>query len=374
MLKKPKQVILTAGPKVTSRDVTYVTDAVRHGWNFHHSDYIYKFEEAFAKYVGAKYALTMPTGTSAMHLGLVLFGIGPTDEVIVPDFTYIACANVIHYTGAKPVLVEVDSATWSIDVTKVERYITKRTRAIMPVHLYGNAADMPAILKIAKKYNLFVLEDACEGLGCTLGEKVLGAWGDIGAFSFQGAKLLAIGEGGMFVTNRKDWIERARSLVDHGISTIRQFWHNEIGFMYPMNNISAALGLARLEDLADLIDRKRRIFSWYKERLGDIEGLSMNPERRELFSSYWMSSIILERNFDISRDELRKKLKEKCIDTRPFFFPISEFGLYTKKQLRQKHPVSYHLSHNGINLPSGVMLDEETVDYVAQTIRELLHV
>ena len=372
-MKKPTKMILTAGPKIGKNDVAYVTDAVKNGWNFHHSDYIYKFEEAFAKYVGVKYALNMPHGSSALHIALALMGVGPGDEVIIPDFTYVTCANVVHQMGAIPVLVDIDRETWSIDTSKVEKYITKKTKVIMPVHLYGNVADMDSINRIAKKHHLFVLEDACEGLGTTLHGKQVGSFSDAAAFSFQGAKLVAIGEGGMFVTNRKDWIERARSLVDNGISFTRQFWHNEIGYMYAMSNIQAALGLSRLEDIHDLIARKRRINTWYRERLDDIKGLQFSPERKGVVSSFWMNTIILDTDFGISRDELRKKMKKAMIDTRPLFFPVSEFGFYGKPQVKQ-HPISYHVSRNGMNLPSGVMLKEREVDYICKTVRKLLGV
>ena len=366
----PKKMILTAGPSRSPDDLVYVTDAVRHGWNFHHSDYIYKFEEAFAKYLGCNHALSVSAGTHALHLALVLSGIGKGDEVLIPDLTYVACSNVVHYTGAKPVFVEVDRRTWSIDVSKVEKYITKNTRVIMPVHLYGNVADMEGIARIAKKHNLIIIEDACEGLGCKLNNKMIGTLSDAAAFSFQGAKLLAIGEGGMLVTNRADWDTRARSLADHGIDFNRQFWVKEIGYMYPMSNIQAALGLARLEDIENLISRKRKIFSWYKEGLKHTAGIELNPERAELYSSYWMSSIILSPDLPISRDELRKKLRASNIDTRPFFFPISMFQLYDQKKV--SNPVAYELASRGVNLPSGVMLEKSAVGYICQVIHRLL--
>lgn len=370
-MTKPKQMILTAGPKVGKLDVKYVTDAVKNGWNFHHSDYIYKFEKEFAAYVGVKYALSVPHGTSALHVALVLMGVGPGDEVIIPDFTYVTCANVVHQLGAKPILVDVDHETWSIDTSKLEKYITKKTKVIMPVHLYGNVADLDGVRRIAKKHHLMVVEDACEGFGTTYRGKQLGSQSDAAFFSFQGAKLLAIGEGGMLVTNRKDWIMRARSLVDNGVSATRNFWHDEVGYMYAMSNIQAALGLARLADMDDLVARKRRIYGWYKERLGNIEGLGLVPERAGVVSSFWMNSILLNRDFGISRDELRKKMKIAMIDTRQFFFPISQFGFYKKVT---NTPVSYAISRNGLNLPSGVMLTEDTVDYVAKTLRSFLKV
>lgn len=368
--RKPTKTILTAGPKISPHDLSYVRDAAKNGWNTHHSDYLYKFQEAFAKYIGVKHALAVPCGTHALHLSLVLFGVGPGDEVIIPDMTYVACSNAVHYTGATPILVDIDRETWSIDVAKVEKEITKKTKAIMPVHLYGNVAAMTEIRQLAKKYNLLIVEDACEGLGCTLNGKQVGSLGDAAAFSFQGAKMLAIGEGGMFVTNRSDWYERALSLTDHGVSLTKQFWIDEVGYMYPMSNIQGALGLSRLEDIDDLIERKRKVYQWYKERLSDIEGLSLNPERKGVRSSFWMSSIVLNRKFKVDRDTLRKKLKEVKIDTRSFFYPISDFHLYNTKDI--KTPVSHDVAYNGINLPSGAMLTEEKVDYVTSMIRKIL--
>ncbi|KKU83773.1 MAG: DegT/DnrJ/EryC1/StrS aminotransferase [Microgenomates group bacterium GW2011_GWA2_47_8] len=367
---QPSKMILTAGPKIGKNDIRYVSDAVKNGWNLHHSDYIYKFEEAFAKYVNAKYTLSMPHGTSALHIALVCMGVGRGDEVIVPDLTYVTCANVVHQLGAIPILVDIDRETWSIDTSRLEKYITKKTKVIMPVHLYGNIADMDGIAQIAKKHHLHILEDACEGLGSTLHGKQVGSLSDAAAFSFQGAKLLSIGEGGMLVTKHKGWIERARSIVDNGISFTRQFWHNEIGYMYAMSNIQAALGLSRLEDIDDLIARKRRINRWYRERLGGIKGIQFSPERKGVVSSFWMNTIVLDTDFGITRDELRIKMSEMKIDTRPFFFPISEFCFYNKQPIN--NPVSYHVSHNGINLPSGVMLTERMVDYIASVIRKLL--
>lgn len=372
-MKKPLKMILTAGPKVGKNDVKYVTDAVKKGWNFDRSKYIDMFEEKFATYLGVKYALTMPSGTSALHLSLVLMGIGPGDEVIVPDFTYIACASSVAYTGATPVFAEVDRETWSLDSSKLESYITKKTKAIMPVHLYGNVADMDGIRAIARKHGLFVVEDACEGLGTTLDGKQLGSLSDAAGFSFQGAKLLALGEGGMFVTNKTSWMTRARSLIYQGISPTKQFWHKEMGFTYFLSNMQAALGVARLEEMSDLVARKKRIFGWYKKRLGDIEGLTLNPQRRGVHSSFWMSSIILDRDFGITRDRLRAELTNAMVDTRPFFYPISSFNIFGKPKPK-KHPVSYHLAYNGINLPSGVMLTEEQVDYICSRVRKLLRV
>lgn len=366
----PKKFILTAGPKVTATDVRYVKDAVKNGWNFHHSDYLYKFEEAFAKYIGMDYALAVSCGTSALHLGLHVAGVGPGDEVLVPDMTYVACSNVVHYLGATPILVDIDENTWSIDVEKAKKYITKKTKAIMPVHLYGNVANLDGIYVLAKEHNLTVIDDTCEGFGSLLRGKHIGSYADVSCYSFQGAKLLAIGEGGMFATNNKKWYERARSLYDHGVSATRQLWSEEIGYMYPMSNVQAALGLARLEDIEDLISRKRTIYTWYKKRLNDIEGLMLVPERSEIRSTFWMNSIVMRKDFGVDRETLRKKLKEKKIDTRPFFYPISDFGFYAGPNIPT--PVAHAISYNGINLPSGVMLTEETVEYVCQQIRKIL--
>lgn len=365
---KPKKMILTAGPDISDREIKYVNDAVTNGWNWHFQDYTKKFEEKFAKHAGVKYAMTTSGGTGALHIALAALGIGPGDEVIIPEITYFACSDIVMLLGAKPVFVDVLKDTWCIDPVAVEKAITKRTKAIMPVDIYGNPAEMDEILKITKKYKLKIVEDACPAVGSVYKGKRPGSMGDFGAFSFQGAKIMVTGFGGMLVTNNAELFEKAKYINNHGEDSNKKFWQTSVGYTFEMTNIQAALGLAQLERIETFVKKKRQIFDWYYERLKDVEGISMNFERPNTKSNRWMSSVILEKDFGITRDELMKKLKAKMIDTRPFFYPISMFPMYKE----QKTPVAHHVGLDGINLPSGLMRTEEEVDYISTTIRKLL--
>lgn len=367
---KPKKNILTAGPSISAKEISYVSDAVKNGWNFHFNDYVERFEKAMANYVGVKYAMATSSGTGALHLSLLAMDIGPGDEVIVPELSAVASANVVTFTGAKPVFVDIEEDTWCIDPKSFKKAITKRTRAVMPVHLYGHPASMDEINQIAKENGLYVLEDACPSLGALYKGRNTGSLGDMAAFSFQGAKIVAIGEGGMLITNNSGLFEKAAYIADLGRDRKRgAFWHTIVGYKYRLPNVAAALGLAQVERIEYLVDRKRKIFNWYYERLGKMSGLRMNTEKENVRNNYWMSSIVLERKFKLTRDELMIKLKENMIDTRPFFYPFSMLPLYKQKT---DNKVAYQVGLNGINLPSGVLLKEGEVDYIAKTVRSIL--
>jgi len=363
-----RKMILTAGPSITQKEIDYVNDAVTNGWNEHWNDYIVKFEEKFADYIGVKHALTTSCCTGALHLALVALEIKEEDEVIVPDISWVATASVVKYVNAEPVFADVLPDTWCIDPKSIENRITKRTKAIIPVHLYGQPANMPEILRIAKKYNLKVIEDAAPSIGAEIEGKRTGSWGDISGFSFQGAKLLVTGEGGMLVTNNSKLFKCVKHFAEHGRASTG-FEISDIGFKYKMSNILAALGLAQLERSNELIDKKNIIYEWYRQRLGNIGGLSLNKQNKgNQKSIYWMTSIILDKNFGITRDELMKELKKRNIDTRPLFPQLSTFRMFKKYD----NPVAKHLAENGINLPSGHERTEKEIDYICNMIRELL--
>lgn len=367
-MKKPKEMILTAGPSVGPKEIKYVLDAAKNGWNRHWADYIHKFEKAFAKYIGTKYALATSGGTGALQLGLWVMGIKEGDEVILPEITYFACSDVIRHLGATPVFTDILPDTWCIDPGKMKKSITRKTKAIMPVHIYGNPAEMDEIMDIAREYNLKVLEDACPAIGSIYKDKHPGAIGDIGAFSFQGAKIMVTGTGGMFVTDNAQYFEKARYINDHGEDKSRKFWQTAVGFEFEMSNLQAAFGLAQLERIDSFVKKKRQIFSWYFEKLKDIDGLSFNSERPGTLSNRWMTSIILDRDFGITRDELIGRLRRENIDSRPFFYPTSMFPMYKEKNT----PVAHHVGLNGINLPSGLNLTKEEAEYVAGKVRKIL--
>ena len=370
--KIPNKMILTAGPSISQKEIDYVLDAVKNGWNENWNGYIKKFEKKFAEYVGTKYAMTTSSCTGALHLALAALGIKEGDEVILPDLLWIAPASAVRYLGGTPVFVDIESDTWCIDPGGIKKAITKKTKAIIPAHLYGHPANMDEVNKIAEEYGLYVIEDAAPSLGGEYKGKRTGSLSDVGCFSFQGAKLVVTGEGGMLVTNDDQIYERAEFLGDQGRDKNKQFWIKEIGFKYKMSNIQAAIGLAQLERINEFLERKRQIFNWYKERLEGVEGLRLNVEKEWAKNTFWMSSIVLDKNFPVTRDELRVKLKERNIDTRSFFYPMSQFPMFEEKSAA--NPISYKISKWGINLPSGVNLTEEEVNYIAENVKELLGV
>lgn len=368
---KPRKLILTAGPSITQKEIDYVMDAVKNGWNFHFNDYVEKFEKSFAKYIGVKHSITTSSGTGALHLSLLAMGIGEGDEVILPEISAVASANVVTYVGAKPIFVDVEKDTWCIDPESFRKAITKKTKAVIPVHIYGHPANMGEISRVAKENGLFVLEDACPSLGATFEGRKTGSLGDMAAFSFQGAKTVVTGEGGMLVTNNSKLFEKAAYIADLGRDRTRgAFWHTLIGYKYKMSNLQAALGLGQLERVESLIKKKRRIFEWYYKKLGSIEGLSMNTQKPWARNVYWMSCIVIDRKLSITRDEFMKELKSRMIDTRPFFFPFSMLPMY---KTNADNPVAYHVGLKGINLPSGVNLTKEEVDYISAQIIDILN-
>lgn len=366
---EPSETILTAGPSISARETSYVLDAVRHGWNRQWNDYLQRFQAAFAEYTGARYALATSSGTGALHLALAALGVGPGDEVIVPDLTWVATANAVLYVGATPVFADVEPDTWCLDPISFEAAITPRTRAVIPVHLYGHPARMDRILEIARRHNLYVVEDAAPAIGAEFQGRRVGALGDIGCFSFQGAKLLVTGEGGMLVTNSEALYRRAYALWDQG-RTPGTFWINELGWKYKMSNLQAALGWAQLQRVDGFIEAKREIFAWYAEGLAGVPHITLNAEAPWARSIYWMTSLVLDEAAGISRDEFRAALQKRKIDTRPVFPAISQYPFWPRRQPPQ--PVAERLGRQGVNLPSGVALRRREVEYICRQIRELL--
>jgi len=361
--------ILTTSPSITQKEINYVTDAITNGHGEHWGDYVKRFEKSIAEYLGVKHAMTTSSCTGALHLGLVALGIGEGDDVIVPDMSWIAPASVIKYVGANPVFVDVLPDSWCIDPESVQKHMTTKTKVIMPVHLYGQPSNMGDIMRIAELYNLKVIEDAAPALGATFNGKKMGTFGDTAGFSFQGAKMVSTGEGGMIVTNNSELFSKIKHFAEHGRSGVG-FDISDIGFKYKMSNLQAAWGCAQLERIDDLITKKRVIYEWYREELFGIDGLLINKKSIGEDSIYWMTSIVLDKDFGITRNEVMEKLKENDIDSRPFFQPMSSFRMF--KQVN--NPVSLHIGSNGINLPSGHNLTKDEVKYVCDTIKIILDV
>jgi perosamine synthetase len=338
-------------PSITELEIEYVNDAIKNGWGAKCYDYINSFEKSFATYQNSAYSLATSSCTGAIHLALLALGVKAGDEVIVPEITWIASVEPVLYIGAKPVFVDVLYDSWCIDPKKVEEAITPKTKAIIVVHLYGNLVEMEAIMAIAKKYGLVVLEDAAEGLGSEYKGKKAGSIADAGVFSFHGTKTMTTGEGGMIVTDRHDLYERVKVLNDHGRNPKigKTFWMEEYGYKYKLSNLQAALGCAQISRMNDLVQKKRKIFNLYKELLADESLFQFNLELPGTKNSYWMPTVVFAKSLNIDREKLFANFKEKNIDARPFFYPLSSLPMF---EAIKENSVSYDLYMRGIILPS----------------------
>jgi len=364
-----QSLILTAGPSISPREVIYATEATRYGWNNQWSKYLKSFERAFADYVGVKYALATSSCTGALHVALKALGIGPGDEVIVPDITWVATANAVLYVGATPVFADVERGSWCLDPRSFETLITPKTKAVIPVHLYGHPANMGEIVAIARRHRLQIVEDAAPSIGAEYNGRRTGSFGHFAAFSFQGAKLAVTGEGGILVTDDPQLYETAYSIWDQGRKP-GTFWIQSNGLKYKMANVLAAIGLAQLERNDGMVEAKRRIFDWYSEDLHSLSGITLNREMPWARSIYWMTSLILGEGARVTRDELILELKKRNIDSRPVFPAISQYPIWPRAQAPQ--PNAKWLGDHAINLPSGVCLNRAEIAYVTKSIREIL--
>ncbi len=365
----PSELILTAGPLVTHYENIFCHDAVNNGWNKEWSKYLDKFEESFSEYIGSKYALSTSSCTGALYLSLLACDIKEGDEVIVPELTWVATASAVKYTGATPVFADVDINTWCIETDNLESLLTEKTKAIIPVHLYGNPSEMKKIMKFAKKNDLKVIEDAAPAIGATFEDKKVGSFGDFGCFSFQGAKLLVTGEGGIVVTDKEELFSKFKKLWDHG-RTPGTFWIDELGYKFKMSNLQAAFGLGQLENIELLIEAKRRNYERYKNNLSNVSGITLNSAGKNTQSIYWMTSLLIDPETGIKRDSFINDLKKLNIDTRTVFPSISQYPIWGKKY--EENVNASVISKNALNLPSGVLLTTNEIDYISDSVIKLL--
>ena len=369
--------IPVAGPSITDEEIKHVLNAVKNGWydnaNYYHS----LFEKKFAKHIGVKHAIFLPSCTSAIHLALASQDIKIGDEVIIPDITWIASAAPIYYCKATPIFVDIDPLSWCIDVSALKRAITSKTRAIIAVDLYGNMPSYDEIEKIAKENNLFLIEDAAEAIGSQYKGKRAGSFGDVGVFSFHGSKTLTTGEGGMLVTQRDDVYERALFLRDHGRSPKDvSFFNRQVAFKYKASSMQAALGYGQLNRIEELVEKKRELFFLYQKYLEPFSDyLSLNTTAGEVFNSFWMVTAIFNRKKKIEKEKIIEKMNRKNISCRPFFYPLSSLPAYSELQdanYNIQNKVSYEISPYGINLPSALSLQEEDIKYVCSTLMNIV--
>ena len=365
--------IPVAEPCIGDEELKNVVEAVKSGWISSKGKFIEEFEREFAKYCGVKYGVATANGTVALHLALKALGIGKGDEVIVPTLTFVATANAVIYCNAKPVFVDSHPNYWCIDPEKIEKAITPKTRAIIPVHLYGHPCDMDYIMEIAGKHGLYVIEDVAEAHGAEYKGRKVGSFGDVACFSFYGNKIITTGEGGMCLTNNEELAEKMKIIRNHGMRPNKKYWHDIVGFNYRMTNLQAALGVAQLRKLDKFVKRKREIAKWYKEELKDLAEkrlITLHPEMKWAKCVYWMYSILIEDKAGINRDELMRKLEMRGVETRPFFVPMHLLPMYNSGE---RLPIAEDLAKKGINLPSSVMLKRDQIKKICDEIKKIYY-
>ncbi len=361
-------------PLLGGNEIKYVTDAVSTGWISSSGSYVSKFEEAFSSYCGVKYGVAVCNGTVAIHLALAALGIGKGDEVIIPSFTMIATAFAVCYTRAIPVFVDADKDTWNIDVTKIEEKITSKTKAIIPVHIFGNPCDMTKICELAKKYKLYIIEDAAEAHGAEYDGKKTGSFSDIASFSFFANKNLTTGEGGMVITDNEEYFKNCRYFKNmcFPVDAPRVYSHEDIGFNYRMSNLHAAIGLAQVEKADEYRAMRIKNAKRYMKNLSDCPGIIFQKDQPNGLNVHWMNTIVINPSeYGHSKDELINHLKDNGIDTRFLFVSMNH-----QKSLKDygcdcsgNYPVTDWLTENGFYLPSASNLTEKEIDFICDVIK-----
>lgn len=359
-------------PNIAGNEWEYVKECIDTNWVSSVGSYVNLFEEKFAEYVKANAAVVTMNGTAALQLAFMTLGIGQGDEVIVPSMTFISPINTVKYVGADPVFCDVCRDTFVMDADKVEELITPKTKAIMPVHIYGHPVDMDRIMEIAKRHNLYVVEDATEALGSSYKGKMAGTIGHIGAFSFNGNKLITTGAGGMLVTSDIKKGDRAKFLSTQTKVVLdnKAFYHPEIGYNFRMPNLLAAFGVAQLEKVEEYLKVKKENAVYYNELLKEVKGITLPTERAWAENCYWLYSVIIEDSYSVSRDELIQKLSKAGVESRPFFMPVHSMPPY-KDCKHGDMPITEEISAKGINLPSSVSLTKENIEYICSILKNL---
>jgi perosamine synthetase len=354
-------------PSLTQLETDYVMSAISSGWISSIGEFITKFEDQFAKFCGCQHAIAVSNGTTAIHLVLKAYNIGRGDEVIIPDLSFIATANAVVTSEATPVFADVERESLCLDAAEVEKKITPRTKAIMPVHLYGHPANMDAIREVGRKHKLVVIEDAAEAHGAMVGNRRVGNLGDCATFSFYANKIIASGEGGMVTTNDTAFAERCRTLRDHAMSKQKRYWHEEPGFNYRMTNLQAAVGSAQMVRSQELLEGRMKVLGFYREFLAGTAGISLNRHAPWATPTCWLVCAEFDGlDFD-TREELMRRLKEAGVDSRPYFYPMSDMPYFETAET----PVSHELYSRGINLPTYLDLSRADVAAICGEVKRV---
>ena len=358
--------ISVAQPKLAGNERKYVLDCLDSSWISSNGKYIASFEESFAKFCGVKHAITTNNGTTALHLALVVLGLQPGDEVIIPTVTYIATANAVRYCGATPVLVDVCADTMNIDPAAIEEKITPRTRGIIPVHLYGHPAEMTTINEIALRHGLWVVEDAAEAHGAEVRGRRVGSFGTCATFSFFGNKIVTTGEGGMVTTDDDELAKKLRLYRGQGMDLARRYWFPVVGYNYRMTNIQAAIGVAQMESIDQSLAERDALARWYDDALSGLrEKLTLPTEQTWAKQVYWMYTVFLRQGGEQERDAVMRHLDICGIETRPVFYPMHIMPPYLENGA---YPIADLWAQRGINLPTHQGITRDDVQRIADSL------
>lgn len=361
-------------PFIGDQESEYVVECLRTGWISSEGRFIREFEERWANYCGMAYGVAVSNGTVALEIAVACLDLQPGEEVILPSFTIISCAQAVTNNGGKPVLVDSDPRTWCMDVDQVSAKITERTRAIMPVHMYGHPVDMDPILELARRHNLVVIEDAAEAHGAEYKGRKCGGMGDLNCFSFYANKIITTGEGGMVLANDENQAERLRSLRNLCFKKERRFYHTELGNNYRLTNLQSAIGLAQMERIEESVSKKRWMAQAYSERLSDLPVLQLPIEEPWAKNVYWMYGLVLDASTGMDAVEFARRLTQKGVMTRPFFLGMHEQPVFHQMGLfvGEHYPIAEHIARQGLYLPSGMTITQEQIDTVCHAVREVL--
>jgi perosamine synthetase len=361
-------------PLITGNEKEYLIQCIDTGWVSSEGPFVKRFEENFAQQIGRKNGIAVTNGSAALDVAVEALGIEPGDEVILPTFTIISCAAAIVRTGAIPVVVDSDPYTWNMDIGQIESMISRKTKAIMVVHIYGLPTDMDGVLQLARKYNLKIIEDAAEAHGLLYKDMRCGSFGDISTFSFYPNKLVTTGEGGMLLTDDEDLAERCRSLRNLCFQKERRFVHEELGWNFRMSNLQAALGVAQLERIDEFIKKKHIIGKSYTELLSDVECIQLPLAETDYAENiYWVYGIVLNDSVPFDANTAMQKLGKKGIGTRPFFWPMHKQPVFNKMGLFKDNfcPVAERMAERGFYIPSGLGLTVDQIERVALALKEI---
>jgi perosamine synthetase len=359
---------------IGEREFEYVQDCLKTGWISSGGKYIEQFESRWADYCGMKYGIAVSNGSVALSAAIACLDLRPGDEVIMPTFTIISCAHAIVENGGIPVLIDCDPDTWTMDVNQIEEKITHRTKAIMPVHIYGHPVDMDPIWQLSKEHNLIIIEDAAEAHGGEYKGQKCGGLGEVSCFSFYANKIISTGEGGMVLTSDEGMAERLQAERNLAFRQERRFFHTELGHNYRLTNLQAAIGLAQLERIEEHVERKRKMASAYTAGLQDLPQLQLPIEKEWAKNVYWMYAVVLTEEVPFDAAVFAQQLHEKGIQTRPFFLGMHEQPVFHERGLfhREHYPIAERIARRGLYLPSGLTLTATQIEKVIDMVRSVL--